>query len=62
MSDSVEDLPIVDFSAYSLDVNKSDINQDSYEALVKQIYDALSRTGIVYLKNHGITQKAVTRN
>lgn len=57
---SVEEVfPIVDFTAYSLDVNKSDVNQESFDALVKQIYDAFSITGIVFLKNHGIMQRKV---
>ena len=56
------DIPIVDFSAMSLE--HEDPLKESFEAvktLADQVYRAFSTIGFVYLKNHGIPQETVSK-
>ena len=55
------EIPVVDFSAMSLE-NTDHLNKNSpaIKTLADQLYQAFSTIGFVYLKNHGIPQKEVS--
>ncbi|XP_072022353.1 uncharacterized protein [Amphiura filiformis] len=46
----MESVPIVDFSAYSLDRNEPD--PERFQKLIDDIYEAFTTIGFVYLKNY----------
>lgn len=60
MAATVSRIPVVDFSAMSLE-HKEPLreNVQSLEILADQVYQAFSTIGFVYLKNHGIPQQTV---
>ena len=53
-------IPVVDFSAMGLQ-NKDPLkeNNQAIKELADQLYQAFSKIGFVYLKNHGIPQEMV---
>ena len=57
---AVDGIPIVDFSAMSLE-NKNPLSEDDpiIRDLADQVYQAFSTIGFVYLRNHGIPQEMV---
>ena len=58
----VTGIPVVDFSELSLENEKSpDFNNEAVRSVAKQVYEAFTTTGFLYLKNHGITQEKVIR-
>ena len=54
-------IPVVDFSAMSLDV-KDPLNKNSeaVKDLADKVYKAFSTIGFVYITNHGIPQELVS--
>ncbi|KAF7654877.1 hypothetical protein LDENG_00063650 [Lucifuga dentata] len=50
-------IPVVDFSAYSL--NEKDISEEQLQILSKELKTALTEIGFVFLQNTGITQEEV---
>ena len=54
-------IPIVDFSAMSLQNNNQPWaeNSNAVKDLADELYNAFSTVGFVYLKNHGIPQEMV---
>ena len=52
-------IPVVDFSAMSLDVNPDQSSQ-AVKDLAKQVYQAFSTIGFVYITNHGIPQETAS--
>ena len=60
MAATVTDIPVVDFSAMSLD-NKDPLSENgqAIRIVANEVYRAFSTTGFVYLKNHGISKEAV---
>ena len=50
-------VPVVDFSAYSLDRSLPD--EGTFQDLIDGVYDAITTIGFVYLSNHGIPEKEV---
>ena len=61
MAATVTDIPVVDFSAMSLD-NKDPLseNDQAIRIVANEVYRAFSTTGFVYLKNHGISKETVS--
>ena len=56
----ISGIPVVDFGAMSLErETRPNTSDESVVKLVKQIHDAFSTIGFVYLKNHGIFQEQV---
>ena len=57
----VDGIPVVDFSAMSLE-NKNLLSEDdpTIKDLADQVYQAFSTIGFVYLRNHGIPQEMVS--
>ena len=56
----IEEVPVVDFNAYSLGVRKKEVNEQDYKKLAVDLHAAFSTIGFVYLKNHGIPQEHVS--
>ena len=54
------DIPVVDFSAFSLDKDAKQLNRDELHTVGSKLIDAFSQIGFVYLKNHGISEKLVS--
>ncbi|XP_073239211.1 uncharacterized protein [Porites lutea] len=52
-------IPVVDFSAMSLDVKDPDQRSQAVKDLAKQVYQAFSTIGFVYITNHGIPQETI---
>ncbi|XP_046543309.1 proline hydroxylase buaE-like [Haliotis rubra] len=53
-------IPIVDFQKYGLNVaDTTSVTDDVLETTAKEIYDAFSTIGFLYLTNHGIEQRKV---
>ncbi|XP_072044890.1 uncharacterized protein [Amphiura filiformis] len=56
----MESVPIVDFSAYSLDRDEPDLER--FQKLIDDIYKAFTTTGFVYLKNYaGVLDEKVEK-
>ena len=53
-------IPIVDFSGFSLDKKEEDIDGADLKRLADEIYVAFSTIGFVYLKNFGISPEKVS--
>ena len=53
-------IPVVDFSAMSLDVKDPDQSSPAVKDLAKQVYQAFSTIGFVYITNHGIPQETAS--
>ena len=60
MATNISGIPVVDFSAMSLQ-NDSSVreNSDAVKQLADHVHQAFSTIGFVYLKNHGIPQEKV---
>ena len=60
MATNFSGIPVVDFSAMSLQ-NDSSMreNSDAVKQLADHVHQAFSTIGFVYLKNHGIPQEKV---
>ena len=60
MATNISGIPVVDFSAMSLQ-NESSVREDSdaVNQLADHVHQAFSTIGFVYLKNHGIPQEKV---
>jgi len=60
MATNISGIPVVDFSAMSLQ-NESSVkeNSDAVKQLADHVHQAFSTIGFVYLKNHGISQEKV---
>ncbi|XP_077987143.1 uncharacterized protein LOC144441443 isoform X2 [Glandiceps talaboti] len=56
-SHSQTEIPVIDFSAYSLD--KDTVCEEKIQSLVDEIHHAFSTIGFIYLKNHGIHPEQV---
>ncbi|XP_077987162.1 uncharacterized protein LOC144441458 [Glandiceps talaboti] len=56
-SQSQTEIPVIDFSAYSLD--KDTVCEENLLSLVDEIHHAFSTIGFIYLKNHGIDSAKV---
>ena len=55
-------IPLVDFSCLSLEhKDPPSPSDEGFQSLAKQIYDAFSTVGFVYLKNHGVQSEQVRR-
>ncbi|XP_019624695.1 PREDICTED: UPF0676 protein C1494.01-like isoform X2 [Branchiostoma belcheri] len=52
-------IPVVDFSAYSLDNKRKNVNDADLEALTDELMQAFTTVGFVYLKNTGIPTSEV---
>ncbi|KAM7449086.1 hypothetical protein ABFA07_003080 [Porites harrisoni] len=52
-------IPVVDFGAMSLDVKDADRSNQAVKDLAKQVYQAFSTIGVVYITNHGIPQETI---
>ncbi|XP_046543303.1 proline hydroxylase buaE-like, partial [Haliotis rubra] len=53
-------IPIIDFQKYGLNVtDPKSVTSDVLETTAREIYDAFSTTGFLYLINHGIEQRKV---
>ncbi|XP_071942815.1 uncharacterized protein [Antedon mediterranea] len=50
-------IPVVDFSAYSLDRDQPD--QETFQVLIQEVFKAFSTIGFVYLVNTGISREVV---
>ena len=58
--ETVSGIPVVDFSAMSVEHEAIPLpSDDRVQTIVRQIHEAFSNVGFVYLKNHGITQERV---
>ena len=53
-------IPVVDFSAMSLDVKDPDLSSQAVKDLANQVYQAFSTTGVVYFTNYGIPQETAS--
>ncbi|XP_077986048.1 uncharacterized protein LOC144440545 [Glandiceps talaboti] len=51
------EVPVVDFSAYSVDRNSPD--SELFPKLIDDVHDAFTTIGFVYLKNHGIDERTI---
>ena len=54
------EIPVVDFSSFNTDEN-FDETKPEINKLAKEIYDAFTTIGFVYIKNHGIPESEITR-
>ena len=52
-----ENIPVIDFSAYSLD--RAEPDHDRFQGLIDDIHGALTTVGGLYLKNFGIPVEKV---
>ena len=60
MSSTLNRIPIVDFSALNLDHEQTPgENEPNVKEVAKQMFDAFSTVGFVYITNHGMNQKTV---
>lgn len=58
--ETVSGIPLVDFAAMSVEHDSVPSPSDNkVQAIARQIHQAFSTVGFVYLKNHGITQATV---
>ena len=58
--ETVSGIPVVDFSAMSIEHKTlPSPSDDRVQAIARQIHEAFSTVGFVYLRNHGITQGKV---
>lgn len=58
--ETVSGIPLVDFAAMSVEKESfPSPADDMVQVIVKQIHEAFSTVGFVYLKNHGISQEKV---
>lgn len=58
--ETVSGIPVIDFSAMSVEHEAIPLpSDDRVQTIVRQIHEAFSTVGFVYLKNHGITQERV---
>lgn len=58
--ETVSGIPVVDFAAMSVEHETCPSPADDMlQEIAKQIYQAFSTVGFVYLKNHGISQDKV---
>ena len=53
-------IPVVDFSAMSLDVKDPDRSNQAVKDLANQVYQAFSTIGVVYITNYGIPQETAS--
>lgn len=60
MSSTLNRIPIVDFSALNLDHEQTPGGDEpKVKELAKQMFDAFSTVGFVYITNHGMNQETV---
>lgn len=60
--ETVSGIPVIDFSAMSVEHEAIPLpSDDRVQTIVRQIHEAFSTVGFVYLKNHGITQERVEK-
>lgn len=58
--ETVSGIPVVDFAAMSIEHETLPSPSDGrVQAIARQIHEAFSTVGFVYLRNHGITQQKV---
>ena len=55
----INNIPIVDFSDYSLDIAEECVQDETLQRLACEIHEAFSTVGFVYLKNYGIGRDKV---
>lgn len=61
--ETVSGIPLVDFSAMSVEHEMvSSYSDDQVLEIARQIHQAFSTVGFVYLKNHGISQNTVRKH
>jgi len=51
MSSSLADIPLVDFSSLSLNLEDKELDETKIELTANEMMDAFSSTGFVYLSN-----------
>ena len=51
----------MDFDIFRVGSNETEADEAKLKQLSKQICDALEKDGIVYVKNHGITDEKVNK-
>ena len=56
----VHPIPVVDFSAMSLDVKDPDRSNQAVKDIAQQVNRAFSTIGVVYITNHGISQETAS--
>ena len=54
-----EEIPLIDFSKFSLDIEEENASTEGVAKLADELCDAFKNVGFVYLKNCGITQSEV---
>ncbi|KAK3102157.1 hypothetical protein FSP39_009208 [Pinctada imbricata] len=52
-------IPVVDFSPYSLNVERGMVDEELLISIAEQICHSFTDTGFVYLKNHGISKSDI---
>ena len=58
-ADDKFELPVIDFSEYSLALKEEDVSNNGIRQLAEQICHAFRTVGFLYLKNHGIPDSKV---
>ena len=59
MAAEFEEIPLIDFSKFSLDVKEENVSTEEMGKLADELCDAFKNVGFVYLRNCGITQTEV---
>ncbi|XP_033629574.1 2-oxoglutarate-dependent dioxygenase gloF-like [Asterias rubens] len=59
MGDTLESIPVIDFSVYSLSEGKPDLKSTAFQTLVDNINKALRTIGFFYVVNTGFPQEKV---
>lgn len=58
--ETVSGIPLVDFATMSVEKESiPSLADERVQIIAKQIHEAFSTVGFVYLKNHGISQEKV---
>ena len=60
MGDTLESIPVIDFSVYSLSEGKPDLKSTAFQTLVDNINKALRTIGFFYVVNTGFPQEKVS--
>ncbi|XP_022111836.1 UPF0676 protein C1494.01-like [Acanthaster planci] len=61
MGDAAESIPVVDFSAYRLSLDKPDQSSDAFQKLVDSVHQALTSIGFFYVVNADFPLEKVER-
>ena len=55
--EGITKIPVIDFSAYSLDKDKPD--PERFQTLIDEVYNVFSKVGFAYLSNTGVSKEKV---